>query len=512
MAQPPAETLELLLEAGRLLSSKLELDDLLRSVLELSSRVVDAESASLLLLDEKTGELYFDVALGLGEKASKIRLPLGQGVAGSVAKSLEPAVINDVRADPRWSPKMDEQSGFVTRSILAVPLTLKGRLLGVVEAINRKSGSFTPQDLRTFEAFASQAAVAIENARLFTSLRDEKLKLDTIFTEMTDAAVLCDHEGFVLLANKAARRFFGLGPERTNLPEALKGLEVSPSLREVMDNPDAGQDLRVMREEPKRLVLQGRATRIRGGRGERPGLLCVFRDVTDEIQKEGIKHTFLSLISHKLKTPLSAVMGFSEILMLELKDRPAALRAARSVSQQGRKLAGLVDNLIHYTTLEDPGMKMEFKACGVDDLVAEAVKRLQDYLGECGGDVEHVRSGLLVTGDQSRLVDVLKNLIENAVKFNVKERKNVRVWSEPDGPRVLIHVVDEGPGIPPEDQDKIFSQFHQVEASFTGQVEGWGLGLAYSRKVAGLHSGELRLASKLGQGTTFTLHLPGAKS
>src|ERR1700722_1253175 len=169
MVSRDAQRLELLLEVARLLSSKLELSELLTTVLELASKVVDAETASLLLLDEATQELYFDVALGLGEEASKVRLKLGQGVAGAVAQSRKPETINDVRADPRWSPKMDEQTGFVTRSILAAPILLKGRLLGVIEAINRRGGPFEAGDTEAFEAFASQAGVAIDNARLFAS-------------------------------------------------------------------------------------------------------------------------------------------------------------------------------------------------------------------------------------------------------------------------------------------------------------------------------------------------------
>src|SRR4051812_19836247 len=112
------EALETLLEVGRLLSSKLDLPELLQTVLELAARVVDAESASLLLVDEKTGELYFDVALGLSEAASKVRLRPGQGIAGSVAKTLKPEIINDAPKDPRWSPAMDDMTGFKTRSIL----------------------------------------------------------------------------------------------------------------------------------------------------------------------------------------------------------------------------------------------------------------------------------------------------------------------------------------------------------------------------------------------------------
>src|SRR5208282_148141 len=136
MPKNPQESLQMLLEACMLLSSKLDLPDLLKAILSLASRVVKAETASLLLLDPAAQELYFDVALGLDPEVSKIRLKLGQGIAGTVAQSGKPSIINDVRADPRWSSTVDKQSGFQTRSILAVPMTLKGKLVGVVEAIN----------------------------------------------------------------------------------------------------------------------------------------------------------------------------------------------------------------------------------------------------------------------------------------------------------------------------------------------------------------------------------------
>src|SRR5689334_11952530 len=102
MLENPQESLQMLLEACLLLSSKLNLPDLLKAILSLASRVVKAETASLLLLDPVTQELYFDVALGLDPEVSKMRLKMGQGIAGAVAQSAKPIVINDVRSDPKW--------------------------------------------------------------------------------------------------------------------------------------------------------------------------------------------------------------------------------------------------------------------------------------------------------------------------------------------------------------------------------------------------------------------------
>ena len=502
------EALEHLLEVGRLLSSKLDLPELLRSVLELASRVVDAETASLLLLDEKTQELYFEEALGLGAAAAKVRLKLGQGIAGTVAKTLKPEVINNAKADARWSPQMDAASGFNTRSILAVPMRIKGRLVGVVEAINKRGAAFDEADLRTFEGFAAQAAVAIENARLFASLREERFKLGTIFSEMSDAAILADGHGFILLANPSARKLLGLGDAPATLDEAFKSMLVMPPPRQILSGGESPVDFEVVRDKPTLLMLAGRATRIE------VGWLLVFRDVTEAWQKERLKRSFLSLISHKLKTPLASVIGYSEILIEEFSERPpqsaVVQQAAESVRLQGRKLADLVDKLLRYTTLDDADAKPELAPCPLDAVVEETARGMKEWLAERGAAVLHKPGPqpVVVMGDRRQLLEVVKNLIENAVKFDAQPRKQVVIWVEKAGSEALLCVKDDGPGIPPEELERVFTRFHQIETYFTGQIDGWGLGLSYCKKIVESHRGKIELRSKLGEGTTVTVRLP----
>ena len=124
-------------------------------------------------------------------------------------------------------------------------------------------------------------------------------------------------------------------------------------------------------------------------------------------------------------------------------------------------------------------------------------------------------SDLQTVGDPALLKDALRNLIENGIKFTPnggkKDARKVTLWAQAAGGNVEIHVEDRGPGIPPEEREKIFKKFYQVESSFTGQVEGWGLGLPFVRKVVEKLEGSVRLESKIGAGTTFILTLPTAK-
>ncbi|OGR90528.1 MAG: hypothetical protein A2V88_17310 [Elusimicrobia bacterium RBG_16_66_12] len=507
MTTRDSRRLELLLEVGRLLSSKLEPAELLTTVLRLASRVVDTETASLLLLDEKSQELYFDVALGLGEAAAKVRLKLGQGIAGTVAQTRKAEIINEVRKDPRWSPQLDEKSGFTTRSILAVPLLLKGRLLGVVEAINKQSGVFDESDRETLEAFASQAAVAIDNARLFASLRDEKFKLATVFSQMHDGAVLTDHSGRVLLANDAARRL--LGAEPADLAGCLQDMTVTPPLAELLASDKSFQGFAAVRQEPVMLVLTGRATRAPLAGKE--GFLFIFTDDTADWRQEKLKRSFLSLISHKLKTPLASVIGFSDILLGELDPKttpPMTYRAVRTINEQGAKVGELVDKLLHYTIVESPDASLDLRDVSVDEAVGEALNSLKERIFAKKARVDYRPTGLTLRVDRPLFVEAVKNLVENAFKFDPKPAPAVGVRAVAEDGWAALSVSDAGPGIPPEAHERVFSRFHQVERDFTGQMEGMGLGLAFVKRVGELHGGRVELRSKLGEGTTVTILLP----
>jgi signal transduction histidine kinase len=512
MPAASTQALENLLVSGQLLSSTLELAELLTTVLRLSTEVVDSETASILLFDESTQELYFEIALGLGEAASKIRLPLGKGIAGSVALDRKPLIINDVRADKRWSPAMDKQSGFKTRSILAVPMLMRGRLIGVLEAINKKTGGFDEADQEHFSAFASQVSVAVENARLFASLREERFRLQTIFSQMTDPAILTDVLGRVLLANPAAAAY--LGTDLNSLAD-VRDLKFSPKWPALVSKPDVVQTFELSREAPKRLALAGKATRVEltapsGSVAPEPGWLLVLRDVTEDRLKEKLKRTFLSLISHKLKTPLAAIIGYSDILKQTVAGKsqdPMALKAVDSVGVQSRKLSDLVDKLLKYVNLEDNEFSPGAAPCPVDDVVQDAVTSLSKWLTEEKAAVDFKPCKLTVVADRTQLSEAVRNLIENGVRFDSKGKKVSVTAAKKDG-EIQIVVSDKGPGIPPEEKKRIFEEFHQIEDSFTGQIHGWGLGLAFCKKVAERHGGRLLLESALGKGTTVTICLP----
>jgi GAF domain-containing protein len=162
-----------LVEITALLNSTLKLEELLGLIMSSATELLDSETSSLFLLDEASGELTAEIATGEpGQAVAKQRVPAGSGVAGWVVANSEPAIVEEPRDDPRFYSDIDARTGFETRNILAVPMQTRERVIGAIEVLNRRSGTFGDRDLRIASALASQAAIAIDNARLYARLAD----------------------------------------------------------------------------------------------------------------------------------------------------------------------------------------------------------------------------------------------------------------------------------------------------------------------------------------------------
>ncbi len=160
--------LERLMETSQVLASTLDLPRLLRKIIDAARELTDTEVASIMLFAPTSGELRFEATTNTQSAALEgVAVPLEGSIAGWIVKHGEPLLVPDTRSDPRWHPSVDELTSFVTRSILGVPLVSRGNTLGVLEALNKRQGNFTDDDVTTLRWLADQAAVTIVNARLF---------------------------------------------------------------------------------------------------------------------------------------------------------------------------------------------------------------------------------------------------------------------------------------------------------------------------------------------------------
>ncbi len=168
--------LSLFYQVAQSMASTFDLDKVLEDTIQLAMAVLDASASALMLVQEESGELVFEYACGeAGTVLRRQRIPLHEGIAGWVALHGEPAIVNNVHEDPRFSPLVDARTGFLTRSVLCVPIQIRGKTIGVLEVLNKRSEEgFDAEDLSLMVTTANQAAIAIENARLYQSLREER--------------------------------------------------------------------------------------------------------------------------------------------------------------------------------------------------------------------------------------------------------------------------------------------------------------------------------------------------
>ncbi|MBF8251384.1 MAG: metal dependent phosphohydrolase [Deltaproteobacteria bacterium] len=210
------EQLRTLTKLSAILNSTLDPKEVQKRAMEAATELMNAEVGSLLLVDEKSNELYFEVALGeKGAHVKEIRLKIGEGIARWVAQQGEPLIVEDVQKDPRFAKKADKKSSFVTRNMICVPVRIKDKTIGVLQAINKEEGAFAQEHLELFQMLANQVGIAIENARLMEDLRQTFYETAEALAEAIEKRdpYTGGHTKRVLTYSMAAAGYMGLSPE-----------------------------------------------------------------------------------------------------------------------------------------------------------------------------------------------------------------------------------------------------------------------------------------------------------
>ena len=249
--------------------------------------------------------------------------------------------------------------------------------------------------------------------------------------------------------------------------------------------------------------------------------------VSENIQNEKNPTRMLSLVSHKLKTPLSIINGYSEaILSQSTKEKfsPFTAKALEEINKQGTKLCSLVDKLLFFNKVESLEPKdLAKKTINLKNLVKtsanDAISHDEETATVSAGSTVSKKGtfieidcppSLEIQADEELMAFLLQELISNAIKFNNKAEKVIKVQCAHHGDSISISVRDYGAGIRPQDVNKIFETFYQVDDYFTGQIDGWGLGLTMVKKILELHNGSISVISDRGLGSIFTVSIPVA--
>ncbi len=539
-----ASTVEALTRVSDIIAAQTRQWDLLDRVCHFATTVLSATGASALTLDEKGETLTFEAALGPGsDKLLGQKLKIGEGIAGYVAQSGETAIVQEARGDERFTARLDSHIGFSTRNILCVPLRVRERILGVIEVVNRENGApFTSADAEMLQAVANQAAVALDNARLYDRLAQrveqsqgalaianrqllaDKNLLQTVLHSMTDGVVVTDAGGKIQLLNPASE---------TLLPELGRDVAGQNLARVLEDFSLASQPLESAGEREQDPVvlyrgnvdaprfIEARTAPLKTPDGAFAGLVAVFADVTQRKNIERAKSDFVSFVAHEMRSPLTSISGFSAMLQKSegaLQSGSAPIPAASRtrflglIHDESERLTRLINNLLDVAKLE-AGREIELNRdnCDFGRIAGLALDSQRAYSSRHALKRDFEPDLPPIFADADKVTQILINLLSNALKYSpggqiTLSARRVENWLE-------VSVSDQGPGIAPEQRAVLFSRFGRTPSQAQGagsqaKPTGTGLGLFLTKHLVESHGGIIWVESETGQGAVFRFTLP----
>ncbi len=506
-SQSHANQLQVLSEIGREMTSTLNLEGALQSAMRHAQSLVQAETVILFLMDEKRERLVLKASGGSDLRIKDVAIPLEEGIAGWVTRNRASLIVNDVTSDPHYTSAVDGQTGMLTTSVVCVPLEEHDQVLGVIEAINHPVGNFTDTDAQMLSAVASWAAIALDKARLFRRVAEERRRLEATLVETADAVVLTDPAGKIILVNKAAARAFDIEPDKTVGLGADRIFDGNP-LGELLVSEDVTLPMTLEITTPRDRVLYASVSEV-----SEVGRVAVMQDITPLKQIDRMRSQLLGTAAHDLKNPLNAIRLGADLLHdAPLNDQQR--KALHMMQRATDSMTTLITSLLETIRVEST-TTLEVEPCLIQDLVRSSIEELRPLSEARSQEIicELPEEPLLVMGVPPRLNSVMTNLLSNAVKFTDPGGR-ISVEFEWDDDQVIVRVSDDGPGICDEELPLVFDHFFRGRAVVrdpSNPVEGTGLGLALAKTVVEQHGGKIWVESTEGKGSTFSFSLPREK-
>jgi signal transduction histidine kinase/nitrate/nitrite-specific signal transduction histidine kinase len=570
-----ARQLATLNEVSTSMASNLDLDSLLQRIIQSSMDILGCEAGSLFLTDEETGEYVFRVAAGpVGQNLVGMRIAPGKGLVGEAMESGLPIIVNDAQNDPRFFKGTDQSTGFITHALMVVPLRRGERSIGAIEVINKRDLTvFTDDDKNLLTAFAGQAAVAIENARLFAQTdqalaeRVEELsvlqRIDRELNTALDTQRVLDitldwamnqtqaHAGSIGIVSEEGIRVLATrgysDPGLVNglaLDDGIMGRVARSGQTHVARNLHAGSDYQgVLPSTQAQLtipILRGSevigivnlespsseafpedridfASRLLDHASVAIENARLFGEVRAANQA---KSEFVSTAAHELKTPMTAIKMSADLINLGALGpvNDTQKEYLGKIKNNLERMNTIVSDLNDITRIETGRMRMEIKPIVfpalVDDVLS-ATRHLfeakkQTLQVDMPADLPHVLA------DPNRASQVLVNLLSNAYKYTSESGEvYLRVFPDPatDGGLGWVHIAvrDTGIGMKPEDLQKLFTKFFRSEDRAAREMaSGTGLGLSIVKNLVELQGGKIWVESEFRKGSTFHFTLPFA--
>jgi PAS domain S-box-containing protein len=503
-----------LLEISRALTQELDLDKLLGRILYISAEMLAGQAGLIALRAEKGG---WKVATSLG-------------IPASLARYLEPllAEIPDNEDPARFElPEVNRLLQNLVRTVglglftgVGLPLITREKVIGVIFVFRNYPGIFSSNDRALLQSFANQAAIAVDNAQLYQQVSQDKQRMDALLDSAADGILIISPNHVITRTNPAFAHM---------LVESIENI-VGKSHDEVIKLTCHEDTLTLEQAEAggwpltpnASLYVEGDLQRTSGVSlpvgityaplvsegGNLLNIIATVRDITRFREAEELKSTFISVISHELKTPVALIKGYVGTLRREDAnwDREIVKDSLEVIEEETDRLTGLIENLLDASRLQAGGLSISLSDVALNVVAERIAKRFQTQSAIHNLIVDFTDNFPIVSGDETRLEQVLSNLVSNGIKYS-PQGGEIRISGQVRPAQVIVCVSDEGPGVAPEDIPHIFDRFYR-SSDAKRTTKGAGLGLYLARAVIEAHGGRIWVDPRPGDGARICFSIP----
>lgn len=536
-----------LLEITRAITQELDLEKVLSRILTISIEMLAGQAGLIALRDEKAGW----------------KVAVSQGVSPAFLRQLEP-LLSTIPENPDYSPSseysdLEESYHYELQGInrllqtlsraaswglltgVALPLIAKKRVIGVLFIFRNYPGIFSSNDKALLESFADQAAIAVSNAQLYTQLRHAERRTVALLDSVADGILILAPDHMIEHCNPALSRMFGIPLEsiRGRRHEEIIQWKQQPEsdfVTERRNQSDRRNELSLEQAEAGGWPLVPFSSLYVEGDLERPGrtplpvgityapllssdgvllnIIASVRDITRFREAEELKSTFISVISHELKTPVALIKGYVSTLRREDAswDSQVVCDSLEVIEEEADRLTELIENLLDASRLQAGVLSMNLSDVALDVISKRIADRFRKTESSQASQKPHIfivdfpPEFPIVLGDENRLDQVISNLVSNAIKYS-PEGGEIRIQGNSTPQQIMICVSDQGVGIYPGDVPYVFDRFYRSsDASRT--TKGAGLGLYLARAVIEAHVGRIWIDTKFIGGSKICFSLP----
>ena len=497
-----------LLEISRALTQELDLETLLARILRIAVEML-AGQAGIIALKESSGW----------------RVATAHGIPPALLRYLEPLLAEERVAEldvAELNRMLKELTYTATLGLLngtGLPLNAHGQVIGVIFIFRSYPDLFTANDRTLLQSFADQAAIAVFNAQLYGQISYEKQRLDALIDSAADGILILDGDHTVERCNLAFERLYGQKrlaiqgrahgdvirwarqPEGRTLEEAeAVGWPLEPGATLYVEG-----DLE--RPEPPSLPVGITYAPLLGDEGRLQNIIVTVRDITRFRTAEEIKSTFISIISHELKTPVALIKGYASTLRLDDAhwDRAVVQESLTVIEEEADRLAKMIEDLLDASRLQAGGLSLNRADVSLKRLAERQAGRFRPQTGRHSILVDFPENFPIILADETRIEQVIANLVSNAIKYAPGGEIHISGRVQPE--HVVLCVSDEGPGIDTHDMPHIFDRFYRAEKA-ARRTKGAGLGLYLARAIIEAHGGRIWAAPQSETGAQICFSLP----